>query len=37
MEALTAQASVARLGSKALDDAPVDYDPDLLKFATAVA
>jgi hypothetical protein len=28
---------VAQLGSKALDDAPIDDDPDLLNFATAVS
>jgi hypothetical protein len=28
---------VAQLGSKALDDAPVDDDPDLLNFAAAVS
>jgi hypothetical protein len=34
-EVVTAQALVARPGSKALDDNLVDDDPDLLKF-TAV-
>jgi hypothetical protein len=35
-EAPTTQALVARLRSKASDDAPVDNDPDLLNFVTAV-
>jgi hypothetical protein len=33
-EVPTAQALVARLGSKALDDDLVDDDPDLLNFTT---
>jgi hypothetical protein len=36
-EASTAQALVARSGSKAPDDAPVDNDPDLLNLAAAVS
>jgi hypothetical protein len=35
-EAPTTQALVARLRSKASDDAPVDDDPDLLNFVTTV-
>jgi hypothetical protein len=31
-EAATAQAFVARSGSKALDDNPADNDPDILNF-----
>jgi hypothetical protein len=37
VEAPTAQALVAQSGSKASDDAPVDDDPDLLNFVTAVS
>jgi hypothetical protein len=33
-EAPTAQALVARLGSKALDDTLIDDDPNLLTFGT---
>jgi hypothetical protein len=34
VEALTAQALVARLGSKAPNDNPTDDDSDLLNFTT---
>jgi hypothetical protein len=34
VEALTAQALVARLGNKALNDNPTDDDSDLLNFTT---
>jgi hypothetical protein len=36
-EAPTTQALVARLGSKAPNDAPIDDDPDLLNFTAAVS
>jgi hypothetical protein len=36
-EAPSAQALVAQLESKVSDDAPVDDDPDLLNFVTAVS
>jgi hypothetical protein len=37
METPMAQVLVARLGSKAPDDAPVDNDPELLNFVGAVS
>jgi hypothetical protein len=36
-EAPSTQALVAQLESKVSDDAPVDDDPDLLNFVTAVS
>jgi hypothetical protein len=37
VEASTAQALIAQLGSKAPNDALIDDDPDLLNFAVAVS
>jgi hypothetical protein len=37
VEAPMTQALVARSGSKALDDAPVDDDPDLLNFVAVMS